>query len=926
MKRFALLILTMFLPLIFAATPIVPAEPVQADHTDYSSFCVEGFCGVEVTVRLSDPSVEDATITWRRAVEINPQDIDPSYEINSGTFEFHDVEGDPHYHTGLIYVAGDGQSFLGCDRGEPNNLIFNLNEVSNIAVNTICDLDPPIDSLELDFDVDATPTLGSVEITINDQNGLLDQLLLAGIDDCELVNNTTGDTFDCFDLLSDDQGVLNGLTLVFIDLPPGDYTFTMNYAEECLTAFAQCTDEDYTVFDQFTTTFTIEAGETTQVSVDVIADQPGAGAGNDGRVPEAPEPPPLPCDDGSLNNPLEWIVCPVVNLLFQAIDVFYRNLFIPLLEVSPLDENQGAGSPEGTVFDVWNSIRIIANIFFVIAFLFAIFGQSLSGFSNLSAYDIRKILPRLVIGIIGIQLSWYVVAFMVDLFNILGAGVRGLVLAPVNGLEGGFEFDMASAWQELAVIIGITGAAVVALWVGGILMGLPLILFPILLGLVLAFLTILARRVLILVLIVAAPLAFVAWILPNTAGLFRKWWEYFWKALLVYPLILLLIAAGELMARVTWEANSTDVGTQQGAGTALIAMIALFAPYFLIPFVFRLAGGILAETANGLDRRGKTLNQRMFGTQHDEGSWRGRRRTVQTDRRARRKSRVSDAATNMSNSNSRLRRGAGKTIGFINARTGGGAAAINAQRMAEARAWGAEMTGSARDEEVWAQLSDYNIQSGGRLTQEAIDKADRKNNFKTQFALEYAIGKANDADVDLEPIIKRFMHGDTIDGKHVSFSGGMSEPEKRAAYSRAVDKMQPEYGDFKYRDPYSLEMSKDPTRLTRFAKEVNNRKTDGRTISKQRATYWNGVEDASNTARQIYERNGGSFSGGRFGGGFNAAGLQPDERRFLREMGTMRAGLRGDSSASGASAKANEARGRAARSLAWLDDPALRGL
>ena len=346
------------------------------------------------------------------------------------------------------------------------------------------------------------------------------------------------------------------------------------------------------------------------------------------------------CKSGSFNLVFRWILCPIVSHAFEGINFLYTKALLPILVFSPLSDNSAGSGINNTLFDVWNNFRVIANVLFVLVFLAATFGQAFAGFQIFSAYEIKKIIPRLVIGIIGVQLSWYIVAFMVDLFNIIGAGLRGLVLAPVNGVEFTVNFDFESAWYELIATIGITAAITGGLWVGGIAMGLPMILFPIITGLLLAFTTVLIRRALITILVVTAPIAFVAWILPNTAGMFRAWWSYFWKALLVYPIIVLLLASGELFAKIISEGNTAGDGTQRSVFNTLMAMMALFAPYFLIPFTFQFAGGALNLVAGSLDRRGKSANQKIFGDARDPESWRARRKTKQRRDRVKRKSRV----------------------------------------------------------------------------------------------------------------------------------------------------------------------------------------------------------------------------------------------------------------------------------------------
>ncbi|MBI3889596.1 hypothetical protein HY312_03415, partial [Candidatus Saccharibacteria bacterium] len=59
-------------------------------------------------------------------------------------------------------------------------------------------------------------------------------------------------------------------------------------------------------------------------------------------------------------------------------------------------------------------------------------------------------------------------------------------------------------------------------------------------------------------LVVISPLAFVMYLLPNTEKYFSKWLSMFWKLLLVFPIIGLLLGGGQLASTVILAAGSQD--------------------------------------------------------------------------------------------------------------------------------------------------------------------------------------------------------------------------------------------------------------------------------------------------------------------------------------------------------------------------------
>jgi len=316
-----------------------------------------------------------------------------------------------------------------------------------------------------------------------------------------------------------------------------------------------------------------------------------------------------------------WILCPLAEEVFDSLKTVFTDVFHGILRIDPLTESNDEGSATAALFNIWNSFRMIANVLFVIVFMVAIFGQGLGGFQVFSAYDFRKIMPRLVIGVIGIQLSWYAAGFLVDVFNVLGAGARGLILAPVNNFEL-TEFDVTKIGDNIA-LLSVTSGLIT--WgfssVGGFLgmiFLLPILFVNIFLAMIFGVLILLLRNSFILLGIVISPIAFVSWILPNTQGIFLFWWNSMWRLLIMYPLIIALIGLGELAAKVV------VAGHEGSMLWSIVGMVVLFTPFFLIPYTFRVAQNVLGSVTTGLDGRRQLITDRMFGSPEDEFSYRGR--------------------------------------------------------------------------------------------------------------------------------------------------------------------------------------------------------------------------------------------------------------------------------------------------------------
>ena len=390
----------------------------------------------------------------------------------------------------------------------------------------------------------------------------------------------------------------------FIEIPSGTY-------QSCITLAVPAAPENYLCSAQFDYT---EGTDFETNSLNLTADNTFE-AIEAGRAFDINGP---PCPGTQIG----WIVCPLVEELFDTVRVLFLDVFRSLLVIDPLDEQAADGTAGQAVFEIWNSFRVIANVLFFALFMVAVFGQGLAGFQLFSAYDFKKIMPRLVIAIIGIQLSWYIVGFMIDVFNILGGGVRGIILAPVEGLDNvRFEGDYIT--ESLGIFVATGGLLSAFFAVGGvvgIIFLIPILFLNILMAVVFGVFVMLLRNSLILLGIVVSPVALALWALPNTEGLFRFWWDTMWRLLLMYPLIIALIAFGDLTSRLILAGNEANILW------SLTSLVVLFAPFFAIPFTFRVAQNILGSVTTGLDGRRQLIKDRVFGSPEDEFSWRGRHR------------------------------------------------------------------------------------------------------------------------------------------------------------------------------------------------------------------------------------------------------------------------------------------------------------
>lgn len=332
-------------------------------------------------------------------------------------------------------------------------------------------------------------------------------------------------------------------------------------------------------------------------------------------------------------NPMTWIMCPIFNGVADFSDWMFRNMVEPLLRVSPVSTDPADGS-----FQVWSSFRLYGNIFLVISMLVIVFGQAIGG-GLIDAYTAKKVMPRILIAAILVNLSIYIVALLVDITNIVGAGIGQLMTAPF-GDAGQFKFSPSAATGAGVGIITLGGGSIAAFLTGVLFIGSAgigaaasflalFVLMPAVLGIVGAFLTLVIRQGIILTLILVSPVAFAMYCLPNTEKFFKKWWEYLTKALLVYPIIIVMFAIADILAVTIQKANGFGNGpllTQVPANTlaALVAFVAMFLPLVLIPWAFKLAGGLIGSVVGVLQGQQSKLAEAIKGNPNDPNSARRR--------------------------------------------------------------------------------------------------------------------------------------------------------------------------------------------------------------------------------------------------------------------------------------------------------------
>lgn len=340
------------------------------------------------------------------------------------------------------------------------------------------------------------------------------------------------------------------------------------------------------------------------------------------------------CNAGAIG----WIICPIANTLAEVVDGIYKVL-VEFVKMPAIQSGT-----DSAIYRVWQIFRNMANIVFVLMLLIALVSQiSNLGMNN---YGIKRLLPRIIVSAVLVNISFFICQIAVDLSNIIGQSLYNLLTSiaqslPLGAVGGGADGEgytpgmqiWVAAISSILSLGAIGGAAaggaaavITAMGAGGG-MALVWIAVPVVLMAAVAVLTAFAilalRYILIYVLIAIAPLAFVAYLLPNTYKYFDKWRDIFVVILMFYPLFSLLFGMSQVISVIVLAsapdaANASDsTGGFMGAVMVLFALFIQVAPLFMSYKLLQTANSLAGTLTNGVQKQGTGLINRAKGKRND---------------------------------------------------------------------------------------------------------------------------------------------------------------------------------------------------------------------------------------------------------------------------------------------------------------------
>ena len=304
-----------------------------------------------------------------------------------------------------------------------------------------------------------------------------------------------------------------------------------------------------------------------------------------------------------------WIVCPIVRGSTGVVVGLYNFMQANFLNIKSdqLFSNSGKGQE---AFKHWVAFRDIANIFFVIMIAIIIFSQVTGvGISN---YGIKKMLPKIIIYAILVNISWYIVVIAIDISNIVGS-----TLFKWLSNDGNWSFS-SDVQKETSPVEGIltgtaaTGALIAAGVTAALVGGATILLFiaSAALAVVMTVFILMIREAVVIVLVVTSPLAFVAGLLPNTEGIFKKWIKLTKNMLMIYPICSLIVGGALFVSNLLYGVVDDPLLKIIYGVLPILSLFAIIAVIkTILSFIDGLTGGNLRGAIDKMSGRINTAGQ-----------------------------------------------------------------------------------------------------------------------------------------------------------------------------------------------------------------------------------------------------------------------------------------------------------------------------
>ena len=303
---------------------------------------------------------------------------------------------------------------------------------------------------------------------------------------------------------------------------------------------------------------------------------------------------------------------------------------------------------QSTIQNTWGTVRDIVNMFFIFAMLLIAFSTIL----RYQQYEVKKMLPKLVLYAVLVNFSLTICGLFIDIAQVFTLTfVNAFKDNAVNNFTQSVNiFDFTSMSSDLRS--GINAATVM----GGYLLALVLMIVT-LVTLGAMVLMLLVRIVYLWILSILSPFAFVLPVIPGGQKYASQWWDMFSKQVITGPLLAFFIwlslsvlantgnIGNEILNSATKSKMTADL-TGTGLKTTntdfiihfIISIAMMFIGLMLTSQMGGAAGKIAGAASNWMQKSGTGLITGRLGptpmrwARERYGAWRGQRESIRKEK------------------------------------------------------------------------------------------------------------------------------------------------------------------------------------------------------------------------------------------------------------------------------------------------------
>jgi len=303
-----------------------------------------------------------------------------------------------------------------------------------------------------------------------------------------------------------------------------------------------------------------------------------------------------------------WIVCPTMLSIARLADYGFTYINKNFLRIDYDLTSDSSGT-----YKAWSIMRSVADALFVVAFMVLVYSQ-LTGKGG--SYNMKRLVPKLIISAILVNVSYYLCVALIDITNIVGdslmtilqgvASKVGHSVMPIGG-------QAASGYQD-GTLTTITSSAMAKAGVAWVLLT-PIAAVTVSIATISAagLVLLIMRKTVVAMLILGSPVLFVAYLLPNLERVFFQGVRLFGQLLLLYPIIALLLGAGQIVSATIVTVGSGDANyrvsgdsyfaANGGSGssiTDLTASAAAVVPLLGVWFIYKNMSSLMSSAGTRL--------------------------------------------------------------------------------------------------------------------------------------------------------------------------------------------------------------------------------------------------------------------------------------------------------------------------------------